>query len=258
MPTHSPSPDSPDSGADARRLGDPIPLSGDYEHRALTEGHPIQRRWHEMQLELLDWFFIPSAGERVLDVGCGSGVFANRLAELGAQVTAVDSNAESVEYGERTFVRDNLEFRRGLLDELGLPDNSFDSAVCLEVIEHVYPAQTDALLADLRRVLRPGGRLLLTTPNYRGLWPLVEWASDCFGDNAPMREGRHITFFHRALLRRHLENAGFEVEQMRTYCTFAPFAAAMSHSLSGWLDKIERHWDFPFGNLLAAAARNPE
>ena len=241
----------------ARRFGDPAPLPGDYEHRALTEGHPIQRRWHEMQLELLDWFFIPSAGERVLDVGCGSGVFANRLAELGAQVTAVDSNAESVEYGARTFARDNLEFRRGLLDELNLPENSFDSAVCLEVIEHVWPAQTDALLADLRRVLRPGGRLLLTTPNYRGLWPLVEWASDRFGDNAPMREGRHVTFYHRARLRGQLESAGLAVEKMRTYCTFAPFAAGVSRRLSERLERLERTMDFPFGNLLAVSARNP-
>ena len=248
----------PRPGPGGRRFGDPVPLPGDYEHRALTEGHPVQRRWHEMQLELLDWFFIPSAGERVLDVGCGSGVFANRLAELGAQVTAVDSNAESVEYGERVFARDNLKFRRGLLDELGLPDHSFDSAVCLEVVEHVQPAQTDALLADLRRALRPGGRLLLTTPNYRGLWPLVEWASDRFGDNAPMREGRHITFFHRARLREHLESAGFAVEKLRTYCTFAPFAAGISRRLSGRLDRLERAADLPFGNLLAAAARNPE
>ena len=151
-------PNSPRLGAKARRNGDPVPLPGDYQHRALTEGRPIQRRWHEMKLELLDWFFTPAAGERILDVGCGSGVFANRLAKLGAQVTAVDSNAKAVEYGERTFARDNLEFRRGLLDELGLPDDSFDAAVCLKVIEHVYPAQTDALLADLRRDGGPGRR----------------------------------------------------------------------------------------------------
>ena len=241
----------------ARRLGDPFPLPGDYEHRALTQGPAMQRRWHETKLELLDWFFPPVPGERILDVGCGSGVFASRMAELGAQVTAVDSNPEVVNYGTRHFARDGLEFRRGLLDELGFADGSYDAATCLEVVEHVFAAQADKLFCDLRRIVRPGGRLLMTTPNYRGLWPMVEWASDRFGSNHVMREGRHINFYHRARLRESLERAGFEVERLRTFSTFAPFTAVVSYSLAKRLGRWERGWDFPFGNILAVAARNP-
>ena len=89
-----------------RRMGDPVPLPGDFEHYALTQGAAMQRRWHETKLELLDWFFIPEKGEKILDVGCGSGVFASRMAELGAEVTAVDSNEKVIDYG-----RENLSGR---------------------------------------------------------------------------------------------------------------------------------------------------
>ena len=246
---------APDGG---RRLGDPTPFPGNYQHLALTQGPAVQRRWHETKMELLDWFFTPQPEARVLDVGCGSGVFASRMAELGAQVTAVDSNPAAVDYGTRTFARPGLEFRLGLVDELEFPDSACDAAVCLEVVEHIYPAQTEKLLSDLRRILRPGGQLLLTTPNYRGLWPLVEWLADRFAPTGQMHMEQHITFFHRARLRETLEGAGFQVERIRTFSTFAPFAAALSCPLSARLGRLERKWDFPFGNILAAVARKPQ
>ena len=245
-----------------RRMGDPVPLPGDFEHYALTQGAAMQRRWHETKLELLDWFFIPEKGEKILDVGCGSGVFASRMAELGAEVTAVDSNEKVIDYGRENFERAGLEFRLGLLDELGLADASCDGAVCLEVVEHVFPEQVERLLADLRRIVRPGGRLLMTTPNYRGLWPAVEWATDVFGRryrrDLALREGRHINLYHRARLRTEVERAGFQVERIQTFSTFAWFAATVSHGLAKRLGKMERKWDFPFGNILAVVARNPD
>ena len=243
-----------------RRMGDPTPLPGDFEHYALTQGAAVQRRWHETKLELLDWFFIPEKGEKILDVGCGSGVFASRMAELGAEVTAVDSNEKVIDYGRENFERTGLEFRLGLLDELGLADASCDGAVCLEVVEHVFPEQVERLLADLRRIVRPGGRLLMTTPNYRGLWPAVEWATDVFGRryrrDLALREGRHINLYHRARLRTEVERAGFS--KWSGFRHLALSRGSRRRFPTGWrkrLGKMERKWDFPFGNILAVVAR---
>lgn len=240
-----------------RRQGDAIAIPGDYQHRALLEGPAVQRYWHQAKLELLDWLFTPRPGETVLDVGCGSGVFASHLASYGARVVAIDANPDAVAYAQRTFGREGVEFRRGLLDELDLEPGRFDRATALEIVEHVYPEQVHALFAALRRALKPGGRLLVTTPNYRGLWPLVEWAADRLAPTAQMDASQHVTRFHRARLRSALTRAGFEIETLRTWCTFAPFAAAVSWPAARRIDRLEQRIDWPFGNLLAAVARAP-
>ncbi len=241
-----------------RRLGDEIAISGDYQHRALTDGPPVQRFWHRAKLELLDWFFSPAAGLQALEVGCGSGVMADALARRGLEVLAVDANDRAVDYANRTFARDGLRFLRGYLDELDLPRRSFDVATCMEVVGHVYPDQIRRLLRDLADLLRPGGRLLITTPNYRGFWPMIEWAADRFASTAKMDADQHVTHLHRRMLRDFLEEVGFEVESMRCYCTFAPFAAAIHGGLARALDRLERRIDLPFGNLLACVARVPD
>jgi hypothetical protein len=67
---------------------------------------------------------------------------------------------------------------------------------------------------------------------------------------------QHITRYHRAALARLLRDGGFSIEAMRTYCTAAPFAAALSVRLAKAVDAAERRVDLPFGNLLAVIARN--
>jgi 2-polyprenyl-3-methyl-5-hydroxy-6-metoxy-1,4-benzoquinol methylase len=247
-----------ESADSERRRGDVIAIPGDYQHRALLSGPPIQRHWHLAKLRLLEWFFVPQTGERILEVGCGSGVFADAMAKRGALVTCVDANADAVAYATATFARPGLEVRRGYLDELALPEASYDAATALEIIEHVYLDQVRKLLADLRRILKPGGRLLLTTPNYRGVWPILEWAADRFSKAAKMDQEQHVLHFRRALLRDVLVEAGFVVESLRTYCTIAPFAAAISTKFADWCERRERRIDLPFGCLLAAVARRPD
>jgi 2-polyprenyl-3-methyl-5-hydroxy-6-metoxy-1,4-benzoquinol methylase len=240
-----------------RRTGDAIAIDGGYQHRALTEGPAVQRFWHRSKLLLLDWMLHVGPGDRVLDVGFGSGVFADAMAARGAQVLGVDANPAAVAYAQRTFGRPGLEFRLGLLDELRLPDESVDKAVCLEIVEHVYLDQVRELLQSLRAVLVAGGQVLITTPNYRGLWPIVEWALDRFSGAATMDAEQHVTHFNRRLLRQVCEDAGFEVRALRTYSTFAPFAAGVSTSLAERLERVERLVDLPFGNLLVGVLRKP-
>ena len=238
-----------------RRMGDAIAIPGDYQHRALTEGPAVQRAWHEAKLALVDWFFELRAGERVLDVGSGSGVFADRLARAGCRVVGVDANPAAVEYATATFARDGLEFLHGYLDELELPPQSFDRATSIEVIEHAHMPQVLELLGDLRRILKPGGRLLVTTPNYRGVWPAIEWLADRLASTAHMDADQHVNRFHRRKLVTALEESGFAVERVRTFCTVAPFVAAASSRLGRWVERRERAVDLPFGSLLAATAR---
>lgn len=240
-----------------RRLGDAIEIPGDYQHRAITDGPPVQKHWHESKRDLLDWFVTLPPSGHALDVGCGSGVIADAMCSRGLQVTAVDANPDAIAYGRKTFGRPGLEFIEGYLDALELPEQSFDFVTCLELVEHVYPPQIEKLLNDLFRLVKPGGQLLITTPNYRGMWPVIEWAADRFADTANMDADQHVTHLHHRMLRGFVEGAGFEVDRLRRYCSFAPFSAAISKRLARGVDRLERVVDLPFGSLLAMSARRP-
>ena len=98
-----------------------------------------------------------SSGERVLDVGCGSGGIARRLASMhGARVTGWDSSPAQI---GQAGANDNAVFRCGDWMDNDLADGSFDAALAIESLEHM----TDpvAALREIARVLAPGGRLLI-------------------------------------------------------------------------------------------------
>ena len=115
-------------------------------------------------LELRRSFLLSAvaAGERVLDVGCGEGVFAAALLDAGAQVTAADIAQEPLRRTHAAHPGLETVLLEGESD-WPLPDSAFDVVWAGEVIEHV--ADTAGWLSELRRVLRSGGRLLLSTPS---------------------------------------------------------------------------------------------
>ncbi len=145
---------------------------------------------------------------RALDLGCGDGTFTALLAGAGAEVVGVDVAAAALERA-RTGHR-GLDFRQVPLDGL-LPfdDSRFDLVWASEVIEHV--ADTARWLSEVRRVLAPGGRLLLTTPSHGRLRLLIggiEHFSEPLGD--------HLHLYTRRSLTQLLHEFGFEAVSVRT------------------------------------------
>jgi 2-polyprenyl-6-hydroxyphenyl methylase/3-demethylubiquinone-9 3-methyltransferase len=105
----------------------------------------------------------PLADKRALDVGCGAGLLCEPLARLGAAVTGVDAAEENVD-AARAHARPAglaIEYRWGEVGQLGLAD--FDLVCAMEVIEHV--ADKPAFVGALARALKPGGLMVLSTPN---------------------------------------------------------------------------------------------
>ena len=103
-------------------------------------------------------------GKHVLDYGCGSGYGSARIAETAAHVTAVDVADDAVAYAREQFPAGNLDFTAiDPTQPLPFADASFDTVLSFQVFEHV--ADTERYLAEIRRVLRPGGHLILVTPD---------------------------------------------------------------------------------------------
>lgn len=239
------------------RRGDRVVIAGDYQFRALTDGPVVQRFWHQSKLVAIDRHLPPRAGDRALDLGCGSGVVAHHLAAAGADVTAIDGNAEAIRFASTHFRLPNLEYRAGFLEDLALPAETFDRVYCLEVIEHLYRHQIHGLLGAVRRVLRPGGCLLLTTPNYRSPWPLIEKTLDLTGLAPRLQDDQHVTRFHRRRLRQACSDAGFETVTETTFCTVAPWLSPFGWPLAVAVDRLEARLRLPFGCLLLHVVRSP-
>jgi 2-polyprenyl-6-hydroxyphenyl methylase/3-demethylubiquinone-9 3-methyltransferase len=151
-------------------------------------------------------------GARVLDVGSGEGRFAAALLEAGASVLAADVAEEPLRRARR--VRPELE--TWLLPaeaDWGLADASFDVVWAGEVIEHV--ADTAGWLSEARRVLRPGGSLLLTTPDHGPLTRLrMGLSARAFAARLdPL--GEHLRLYTRAELLSLLARFGFAEIRVR-------------------------------------------
>jgi SAM-dependent methyltransferase len=101
---------------------------------------------------------------RLLDAGCGSGRTLDELARYG-RVSGIDLSAEAVACA-RGRGHDDVGVAR--VEDLPFEDAAFDVVTCLDVVEHT--PDDGATLAELRRVTRPGGLLLVTVPAYQALW----------------------------------------------------------------------------------------
>ena len=143
---------------------------------------------------------------RLLDVGCGNGRFLAQMRDLGWEVMGIEPDPKAVSIAKEHF---GLEVFQGTLEEAGFPDSSFDAIAMNHVIEHV--PDPIGLLAECRRVLKPGGKLVVVTPNIQSLGRRL------FGEHWRGWEvPRHLFLFSPKSLRACAERAGFVVQNLRT------------------------------------------
>ncbi len=149
-----------------------------------------------------------SAGDRVLDVGCGEGAFAAELAAAGAEVTGIDVAQEPLRRAAERQPGLDLRLVSAEPPAWALPDAAFDVVWAGEVLEHI--ADTAAFMSEVRRVLRSGGTLLLSTPDHGPLARLALGLRPGAFDRHFDPRSDHLRFYTRRTLATLLGDVRFE------------------------------------------------
>lgn len=177
-------------------------------------------------------------GHWVLDVGCGRGEVLIQAAQGGAVALGIDYSAAGVEIA-RQAIAARQTATAGIYQANGkalpFPDKTFDRVFLLDLVEHLHPWELDMALAEVRRVLRPGGRCIIhTMPNlwyYRFGYPLYRFLRRLQGERLPANP-RHRFRYHAVMhvneqdllrLQRTLRRAGFAARVWVT--NVEPYAA---------------------------------
>jgi SAM-dependent methyltransferase len=175
---------------------DALPLTGERTIPGLAEENYWFRR-HEVVYERLAG---RCADRDVLEAGCGEGYGADLIADVARRVIALDYDESAVAHVRARYPR--VEMLHGNLAELPLPDAAVDVVVNFQVIEHLW--DQGQFVAECFRVLRPGGALLISTPNRITFSP---------GRDTPINPF-HTRELNAAELTELLTTAGFAVEAM--------------------------------------------
>ena len=144
-----------------------------------------------MQVLTRHWPTPAGAGgaAHVLDVGCSAGLFLKRARDAGFTVSGLEMSRRSVDYARDTL---GLNVQQGAIEDADYADSSFDIITLFDVIEHLPDPYTAA--KQLAKWLKPGGILLMSTPNIDGLFPRLSYLSAKALDYWPHPEPPHHLF----------------------------------------------------------------
>jgi 2-polyprenyl-3-methyl-5-hydroxy-6-metoxy-1,4-benzoquinol methylase len=196
-------------------------------------------------LDLIQHVALP--GDRILDVAAAQGNFSIALAKAGYNVTWNDFREDLIEFVKLKYAGAGIEFRAGNVFELD-GAKQFDVALVAEVIEHV--AHPDTFLAHIARLVRPGGHIVLTTPNGNYFRNRLPRFSECldfsqfeatqFGPNAE----DHIFLLYPEEIRALARENGLEVIDLRLHgnpltAGFLRTAPLLNVLPRGFIDRLE-------------------
>lgn len=171
---------------------------------------PIGKLVKEVESELINCLIAPGPGEKVLDAGCGTGVFTLDILAAGAQVVGLDISGPMLSVASKKATGYDFFPVQGDIQHLPFADNSFDKTISINVIEFI--ADAGSTVDELFRVTRPGGCVVIATLNSLSPWAARRRAKT-------QRGQRHI-----------LENAVFRSpDELLAYSSFIGAAKTAVH-----------------------------
>lgn len=173
-----------------------------------------------------------SPGSQVLDYGCGPGYIIEKLMQRGFRVAGLDFSTETLN-GVRNRFAQVSEFQGAYtLQQLHEAGVRFDAATVLEVVEHLYDPQLQDLMQTLKSLLKPGGTVVISTPNEEQLEKSMIL---CPVSNQLFHRWQHVRSWSADSLSAHLRGQGFDI--VKAFSTNFSAGFHTDHSKHPWKDK---------------------
>ena len=214
----------------------------------------IQSKWHHMKFDFLQQLLKPSNFH--LDIACGSGTFLGSLRNTKSTHVGIDISLPQISEAQYRYGERNKFFLQSDAAQLPFPTDCFDIVTVVELIEHLPISLVKKTLDEVFRILRPGGSLILSTPNYRSLIWVIEPMIGWFGEVS--YKDQHITKFTKARLQQTLQGVGFQEISIQGFMFFAPFSAFLGWKVPDYIAQLEPNLlRDRFGLLLSATVKKP-
>ena len=230
---------------------------GHYD-QIFRSGFSVRRSWHKLKFQRVLESIPSHKPESIIDVGCFAGTFLSTCKpERFPRQLGVDILNDQIKYSKSHYETSFREFRyiRQLGDLLSFKE-TFDNLTSIEVIEHLAHVDLRNFFEAAAHLLRPGGRMVITTPNYCSLWPVLEFFLNKFSDINYAEQ--HVTKFTIFNIERLLQTiytdfqGKFKRETLTTTHLAAPFFAIFGAVFASRLSSLvaHRYWNIKYGSLI--------
>ena len=229
------------------RIGREFYDQSDYFEGGTEHLQDLNSPFQKYRIDKVLQIYEPGPEERVLDLGCGWGTFCWVLGPRVAEMVGVDFSRKSIDLCERKLAGSALEgvsFLCADARDTGLEAESFDLVIAADLVEHLYPEDSQAVVVEAFRVLKPGGRLSLWTP-HRGHFLEILKARNIL----LRRDVSHVDYKSLERLERLVVGAGFEVERAYYVESHIGGLRSVERAFQRWVPILRRR--------IALLARRP-
>ena len=229
------------------RIGREFYDRSDYFEGGTEHLQDLDSPFQKYRVDKVLQIYEPGPEERVLDLGCGWGTFCWALGPRVAEIVGLDFSRKSIELCEDRLARsaiDGVSFLCADARDTGLEAESFDLVIGADLVEHLYPNDSEAVVAEAFRVLKKGGRLSLWTPHRGHFLEMLKARSILL-----RRDVSHVDYKSMDRLKTMVASEGFAVG--RAYYAESHLAGLRSieRALQGWVPILRRR--------IALLARKP-
>lgn len=229
------------------RIGREFYDRSDYFEGGTEHLQDLDSPFQKYRIKKVLQIYEPGPEERVLDMGCGWGTFCWALGPRVSEIVGVDFSQKSIELCEARLARtpiDGVSFLRADARNTGLEAESFDLVIGADLVEHLYPEDSEAMVAEAFRVLKKGGRLSLWTPHRGHFLEMLKARNILL-----RRDVSHVDYKSMERLKKMVTNEGFVVERAYYAESHVIGLRSIERAVQGWVPILRRR--------IAVLARKP-